>query len=141
MRPLSLLLIEDNPGDVRLIREALDSSDPRRQLDVVGDGEQALAYLRKESPYASARKPDVIFLDLNLPRKDGREVLHEIKRDDTLRRIPVVVLTTSDADRDVCHAYDLHANCYVRKPADLDEFMGVIHACENFWLQIVRLPR
>lgn len=141
IRPLHVLLVEDNPGDVRLMREALRNGSSSRKLDAVEDGEEALAYLRKEHPYASAPKPDLIFLDLNLPKKDGREVLSEIKRDESLRRIPVVVLTTSEAERDIFRVYDLHANCYIKKPTDLDEYMEVIRACENFWLHIVRLPR
>lgn len=140
IRPLNVLLVEDNPGDIRLMREALREG-AHKKLDAVEDGEEALAYLRREVPYADAPKPDLIFLDLNLPKKDGREVLHEIKRDDQLKRIPVVILTTSEAERDVSRAYDLHANCYVKKPTDLDEYMSVIRACENFWLHIVRLPR
>lgn len=141
IRPLNVLLVEDNPGDIRLMREALRDGSTRKKLDAVEDGEEALAYLRREAKYADAPKPDLIFLDLNLPKKDGREVLNEIKRDDQLRRIPVVILTTSEAERDVARAYELHANCYIKKPTDLDEYMEVIRACENFWLHIVRLPR
>jgi chemotaxis family two-component system response regulator Rcp1 len=140
-RPLHVLLVEDNPGDVRLMREALRNGGSARKLEAVEDGEEALAYLRRQHPYGGAPKPDLIFLDLNLPKKDGREVLLEIKQDDALRRIPVVVLTTSEAERDIARVYDLHANCYVKKPTDLDEYMEVIRACENFWLHIVRLPR
>ena len=140
-RPVHVLLVEDNPGDVRLMREALRNGDPAKRLDAVEDGEEALAYLRRLHPYSQVPKPDLIFLDLNLPKKDGREVLSEIKQDDALRRIPVVVLTTSEAERDILRVYDLHANCYVKKPTDLDEYMEVIRACENFWLHIVRLPR
>jgi two-component system, chemotaxis family, response regulator Rcp1 len=140
-RPVHVLLVEDNPGDVRLMREALRNGDSGKRLDAVEDGEEALAYLRRQHPYGSAPKPDLIFLDLNLPKKDGREVLLEIKQDELLRRIPVVVLTTSEAERDILRVYDLHANCYVKKPTDLDEYMEVIRACENFWLHIVSLPR
>lgn len=140
-RPLNVLLVEDNPGDVRLMREALRNGGSQKRLDAVEDGEEALAYLRRMPPYGDAPKPDIIFLDLNLPRKDGREVLHEIKGDESLRRIPVIVLTTSEAERDIYRVYDLHANCYVKKPTDLDEYMEVIRACENFWLHVVRLPR
>jgi two-component system, chemotaxis family, response regulator Rcp1 len=140
IRPLNVLLVEDNPGDIRLMREALRDG-LTKKLDAVEDGEEALAYLRRQAPYANAPKPDLIFLDLNLPKKDGREVLNEIKRDDVLRRIPVVILTTSEAERDISRAYELHANCYIKKPTDLDEYMEVIRACENFWLHIVRLPR
>ena len=141
IRLLNVLLVEDNPGDIRLMREALRDGVAKKKLDAVEDGEEALAYLRREAPYADKPTPDLIFLDLNLPKKDGREVLIEIKRDDQLRRIPVVILTTSEAERDVSRAYELHANCYIKKPTDLDEYMEVIRACENFWLQIVRLPR
>jgi two-component system, chemotaxis family, response regulator Rcp1 len=141
IKPLNVLLVEDNPGDVRLMREALRDGSPQKKLDAVEDGEEALAYLRRQPPFSHAPKPDLIFLDLNLPKKDGREVLHEIKQDENLRRIPVVILTTSEAERDISHVYDLHGNCYVKKPTDLDEYMHVIRACENFWLHIVRLPR
>jgi CheY-like chemotaxis protein len=123
------------------MREALRAGNSTRKLDAVEDGEEALAYLRRRHPYTDAPRPDLIFLDLNLPRKDGREVLSEIKQDDKLRRIPVVVLTTSEAERDISRVYELHANCYVKKPTDLDEYMEVIRACENFWLHVVRLPR
>jgi CheY-like chemotaxis protein len=141
MRPLNVLLVEDNPGDVRLMREALRNGDATKKLDAVEDGEEALAYLHRRHPYTGVPKPDLIFLDLNLPKKDGREVLHEIKQDEALRRIPVVVLTTSEAERDISRVYELHANCYIKKPTDLDEYMEVIRACENFWLHVVRLPR
>jgi two-component system, chemotaxis family, response regulator Rcp1 len=140
IRPLNVLLVEDNPGDIRLMREALRNG-ATKKLDAVEDGEEALAYLRREAPYADAPKPDLIFLDLNLPKKDGREVLNEIKKDERWRRIPVVILTTSEAERDIYGAYELHANCYIKKPTDLDEYMEVIRACETFWLHIVRLPR
>ena len=140
IRPLNVLLVEDNPGDIRLMREALRDG-ATKNLAAVEDGEEALAYLRRETPYADAPKPDLIFLDLNLPKKDGREVLNEIKKDERLRRIPVVILTTSEAERDIYGAYELHANCYIKKPTDLDEYMEVIRACETFWLHIVRLPR
>src|SRR5436190_18341095 len=141
LRPLHVLLVEDNPGDVRLMREALRNGDSGRKLETVEDGEEALNYLHRVAPYDSAPKPDLIFLDLNLPKKDGREVLHEIKQDESLRRIPVIVLTTSEAERDISRVYDLHANCYIKKPTDLDEYMEVIRACVNFWLHVVRLPR
>ena len=140
-RPVHVLLVEDNPGDVRLMREALRNGRCGKNMDAVENGEEALAYLRREPPFREVPKPDLIFLDLNLPKKDGREVLLEIKQDESLRRIPVVVLTTSEAERDILRAYDLHANCYVKKPTELDEYMEVIRACENFWLHIVRLPR
>jgi chemotaxis family two-component system response regulator Rcp1 len=141
LRPVNVLLVEDNPGDVRLMREAMRDGEWFKKLHAVEDGEKALAYLRREGQYDRAPKPDLIILDLNLPKKDGREVLQEIKADDTLRRIPVVILTTSEAERDICRAYDLHANCYIKKPSDLDEYLDVIRACENFWLHVVRLPR
>jgi CheY-like chemotaxis protein len=137
---VNILLVEDNPGDVRLMKEALSGSIDYCRLLTVEDGEQAIRFLRRTAPFGDAVRPDLIFLDLNLPRKDGREVLAEVKSDIGLRRIPVIVLTTSEADRDVRRAYDLHANCYVRKPTDLDEYLSVIRACEKFWLHIVRLP-
>jgi chemotaxis family two-component system response regulator Rcp1 len=141
-RQLNVLLVEDNPGDVRLMREALRNGDSQeKKLDAVEDGEEALAYLHRRFPYTDAPKPDLIFLDLNLPKKDGREVLHEIKQDEELRRIPVIVLTTSEAEKDISRVYELHANCYIKKPTDLDEYMEVIRACEDFWLHVVRLPR
>jgi len=136
-----ILLVEDNPGDMRLMREALRSSEPHnKSLSVVDNGEDALAYLNQSGKYATASRPDLIFLDLNLPKKDGREVLAEIKRSQGLRRIPVIVLTTSEADRDVEDVYNLYANCYVKKPADLDDYLAVIRQCETFWLTTVRLP-
>lgn len=138
--PANILLVEDNPGDARLMREALAADGGLQRLAVVQDGEQALQYLNRAGAFANVPRPDLIFLDLNLPRKDGREVLAEIKYREELRRIPVVVLTTSEAERDVEKAYDLHANCYVKKPSDLDEYMDVIRACEQFWLGVVLLP-
>ncbi|MHB1286638.1 MAG: response regulator [Leptospirales bacterium] len=139
-RPAEFLLVEDNPGDVRLTREALQESKIRNNLNVVGDGEQALLYLRKHPPHTNALRPDIILLDLNLPRKDGREVLAEIKGDPSLRRIPVVVITSSEAEQDILRTYDLHVNCYVTKPVDLDQFIKVVQSVESFWLTIVRLP-
>jgi CheY-like chemotaxis protein len=138
--PVNILLVEDNPGDVRLMREALAANGTPNKLSVVEDGDQALRYLHKSGPFSKASRPDLIFLDLNLPKKDGREVLAEVKTDESLRRIPVIVLTTSEATSDVQRAYDLHANCYVKKPTGFDEYMQVIKACEDFWLSIVRLP-
>lgn len=135
-----ILLVEDNPGDVRLMQEALGQGPTPKRLTVVEDGEEALAYLGREGKYKDAARPDLIFLDLNLPRRDGREVLAAIKSNPQWKIIPVVVITTSDADRDILQAYDLHANCYVRKPVDLEGFLDVIRSCENFWLSIVRLP-
>jgi two-component system, chemotaxis family, response regulator Rcp1 len=138
--PIEVLLVEDNPGDVRLTREVLREGRIRNTLNVVGDGVEALRFLRREEPYADAPAQDLILLDLNLPKKDGREVLAEIKSDPVLRRIPVVVLTTSAAEADILKAYDLHANCYITKPVDLDQFITVIRSIEDFWLSIVRLP-
>lgn len=138
--PIEVLLVEDNPGDVRLTREALIEGKVRNNLSVVPDGVEALAFLRREGRYAEAARPDVILLDLNLPRKDGREVLEEIKADPALRSIPVVVLTSSEAERDIARAYALHANCYITKPVDLDQFITVVKSIEDFWFTIVKLP-
>jgi CheY-like chemotaxis protein len=137
---LNILLVEDNPGDVRLMREALKTNGGPTRLHVVDDGEKALCFLRRAGIFRNAVRPDLIFLDLNLPKKDGRDVLCEIKSDSDLKRIPVVILTTSEAERDIQRAYDLYANCYVTKPGDLDQYLDVIRACEHFWLRIVRLP-
>ncbi len=139
-RMVEILLVEDSPGDVRLTKEALREGKVRNTLHVVPDGVEALAFLRHEGRYAAVPRPDVILLDLNLPKKDGREVLAEIKEDDNLRRIPVVILTTSQDERDVLRAYELHANCYIAKPVDLDQFIAVIRSIESFWLTIVTLP-
>ncbi|MDO9151298.1 MAG: response regulator [Methylotenera sp.] len=139
-RQVEFLLAEDNPGDVRLTQEALRESKIRNNLNVVKDGVEALAFLRKEGAYADAPTPDVVLLDLNLPKKDGREVLAEIKSDPQLKRIPVVIVTSSEAEKDILRTYDLHANCYVSKPVDLDQFIKVIQAIESFWLTIVKLP-
>jgi two-component system, chemotaxis family, response regulator Rcp1 len=136
----NILLVEDNPGDVRLMREALASNGMKR-LYVVEDGEQAISYLKRAGGFDEAPRPDIIFLDLNLPRKDGREVLAEIKSNRDLRQIPVIILTTSESDTDIRKAYELHANCYVKKPTDLDEYISVVKACESFWLHVVRLPK
>ena len=140
-QPVEILLVEDNPGDARLTQEALRDGKVYNKLTVVPDGVEAMAYLRREGRYAGARQPDLILLDLNLPKKDGREVLQEIKADERLRRIPVVVLTSSNAEQDVLKSYGLHANCYVTKPVDLDQFIGAVKAIENFWLTVVTLPR
>ena len=140
MSEIKILLVEDNPGDVRLTQEALVDAKVHNQMFVVGDGVEALAFLRKEGEYRDTPQPDLILLDLNLPRKDGREVLAEIKEDQHLRRIPVVVLTTSTEERDVVKAYNSHANCYINKPVDLDQFINVIKTIEGFWLSIVKLP-
>ena len=139
-RPAEFLLVEDNPGDVRLTQEALKECKLRNNLSVVGDGVEALAFLRREGKYADVPKPDVILLDLNLSRKGGREVLAEIKADPVLRRIPVVVITSSEAEQDVLASYDLHVNCYVNKPVDLDQFIKVVRSIGTFWLTIVKLP-
>lgn len=139
-RPIEILFVEDNPGDVRLTDEALRGGKVINNLHVVGDGEQALEFLRREGPYAEAPRPDLILLDLNLPKVDGREVLSQIKRDPKLRPIPVVVLTTSGAEEDVCRAYDLNCNCYITKPVDLEQFIQVVKSIESFWLTIVTLP-
>jgi chemotaxis family two-component system response regulator Rcp1 len=138
---MQILLVEDKPEAVRLTQEVFKESQTRHYLQVTMDGEEALAFLRKEGEYAGAPRPDLILLDLNLPKKDGREVLAEIKSDDELKRIPVVVLTVSDAEEDILRAYDLYANCYVTKPVHLPEFIRAIKSIENFWLSIVKLPR
>ncbi len=139
-QPIEILLVEDNPGDVRLTREAMRDAKVRNIMRIVTDGVEALAFLRRQGQYADAPRPDVILLDLNLPKKDGREVLAEIKADPNLRRIPVVILTTSEAEEDILKAYDLHANAYVAKPVDLDRFITVVKSIEDFWLEIVKLP-
>ena len=139
-RPAEILLVEDNPGDVRLAQEALKDAGHPNRLSVARDGVEAMAFLRREGPYGDAPRPDLILLDLNLPRKNGREVLAEIKQDHRLRKIPVVVLTTSRAQDDVQAAYGLHVNSYIVKPADLDEFQRVIRSIEDFWLTVVQLP-
>lgn len=138
-RPAEILLVEDNPGDVRLTVEALREAGLSHNLSVAANGVEALAFLRRHGQNAAAARPDIILLDLNLPKKDGREVLAEVKADRSFRRIPVVVLTTSDAEHDVSQCYDLHANCYITKPVDLDEFIQVVRAIESFWLGIVKL--
>jgi chemotaxis family two-component system response regulator Rcp1 len=140
MRPIEILLVEDNPGDVRLTREALKEAKVRNNLAVANDGVEALAYLRREPPHEAANRPDLVLLDLNLPRKDGREVLAEIKADPDLRRLPVVVLTTSTAEKDILESYNLYANCYITKPVDLDQFLSIVTSIEDFWLTIVKLP-
>ena len=142
MNPIAIeiLLVEDNPGDVRLTEEALKEGKVVNRLNVVPDGVEALAYLRKEGEYASAETPDLMLLDLNLPKKDGREVLAEVKEDPELRMIPVVVLTTSRDEQDILKSYDLHANCYITKPVDFEQFISVVRAIEDFWLSVVKLP-
>ncbi|MDR3666107.1 MAG: response regulator [Ignavibacteriaceae bacterium] len=139
-KAIDILLVEDNPGDARLAVEALKESKIQNNLHVVTDGEEASDFLFKKGKYAKAKVPDLILLDLNLPKKDGRELLAEIKNDPALKRIPVVILTTSKAEEDILKTYNLHANCYITKPLDLDQFMKVIKSIEEFWLTIVVLP-
>jgi CheY-like chemotaxis protein len=139
-RPVEILLVEDNAGDVRLAREGLRECKLLNNLSVAEDGVKALAFLRKQGDYAQSPRPDLIMLDLNLPRKDGREVLKEIKEDDELKCIPVVILTTSKAEEDVIKSYSLHANCYVTKPLAIEQFITVVQAIESFWFTIVKLP-
>jgi len=138
--PVEILLVEDNPGDVRLAREGLSECKIRNNLHVVDDGVKAMAFLRRQDEYAKAPRPDIVLLDLNLPRKDGREVLREVKEDEKLRTIPVVVLTTSKAEEDILKSYSLHANCYVTKPMGLEQFLDVVRSIEDFWFTIVKLP-
>ena len=139
-QPIEILLVEDNPGDVRLTLEALKEGKVLNNLSVVGDGVEALAFLRQEGRHVDAPYPDLILLDLNLPKKNGYEVLREIKEDQSLRRIPVVVLTVSKDEEDILKSYDLHANCYITKPVDLDQFINIVRSIENFWLSLVKLP-
>lgn len=138
---IDILLVEDSEGDARLAKEAMKDSKIRNKLYHVLDGVEAMAFLRNEGKYADSPRPDLVLLDLNLPRKDGREVLGEIKGDDALKKIPVVILTVSSAEEDILKSYDLHANCYITKPIDLDQFMKVIRSIEDFWLSIVKLPK
>lgn len=139
-RPVNILLIEDNPGDVRLAQEAFKEGKLQIHLDVAMDGLEAINFLHKEGPYLHANRPDLILLDLNLPKKDGREVLGEIKEDPSLKCIPVVILTTSNAEQDVMHSYNLHVNCYINKPVDFDNFFDIIRKIEDFWLNTAILP-
>jgi CheY-like chemotaxis protein len=138
--PIEILLVEDNPGDIRLTIEALRDTKIHNRMSVARDGVEALAILRREGQFADAARPDVILLDLNLPKKNGHEVLAEIKADPDLKRIPVVVLTTSKSDEDVIESYNLNANCYINKPVNLEQFMTVVQSIETFWLTIVKLP-
>jgi CheY-like chemotaxis protein len=140
MRPIEILIVEDNPGDVRLTREAMQESKIIVSLQSVEDGVEAMAYLRRQGKYAAAARPDLILLDLNLPRKDGREVLQDVKSDDDLKRIPVVILTTSEAEEDILRSYNLHANAYVTKPVELEAFLHVVRSIEEFWLSVVKFP-
>jgi len=139
-RPVEILLVEDNPGDVRLTEEALKEGKVLNNIHLANDGVEAVSFLQKEGKYTDAVRPDLILLDLNLPKKDGREVLMEIKKDEALRRIPVVVLTTSMAEEDIIRTYDYHANCYITKPVDFDQFIKVVKSIEDFWLSVVKLP-
>jgi len=139
-RPIEILLVEDNPGDVRLTVEGLKESKVRNKLHVAGDGVEAMEFLRRQGRHVGAVRPDLILLDLNLPRMDGREVLAEIKSDPKLKTIPVVVLTTSRAEQDVLRSYELQANCYITKPVDLEQFIAVVRSIEDFWFTIVTLP-
>jgi chemotaxis family two-component system response regulator Rcp1 len=139
-KPAQLLLVEDNPGDVRLTRETLKDVKLMVDLHVVGDGVEAMAFLRRQGPYVNAPRPDLVLLDLNLPKKDGREVLAEIKSDPDLKRIPVVVLTISTAEEDILKSYNLYANAYVSKPLNLEQFAKITKAIEDFWFTIVKLP-
>lgn len=138
---VEILLVEDNPGDIRLIVEVLKEGKINNNLSVVEDGEEALAYLKREGSYQEAIMPDIILLDLNLPKINGTEVLAEIKKDPLLKYIPVIILTTSEAEQDILRAYDLHANCYITKPVNLEQFLTVVRSIENFWLTLVKLPR
>ncbi len=139
-RPIEILLIEDNPGDVRLTQECLRKSKIANRLSIVEDGVEATQFLQQEGKFAQSPRPDIILLDLNLPRKDGREILAEIKADQKLKHIPVLILTSSDAEADIHRAYELHANCYITKPIIFEDFIRIITSIENFWLSIVRLP-
>ena len=139
-KPVDVLLVEDDPGDVLLTEETLLGSKIRTNLHVVGDGVEALAFLRQEGIYADVPRPDLILLDLNMPRKDGREVLADIKQDPDLKTIPVAVLTTSSQDEDILKSYELHANCYITKPVGLEQFSTVVQSLEDFWFAIVKLP-
>ena len=138
--PIEILLVEDSPADVRLTKEALKEEKMHINLSVVGDGVEAMQFLRKEGKFAAASRPDLILLDLNLPKKDGREVLKELKADDNLKTIPTVILTISKAEEDVLKTYNLHANCYITKPLDLNQFAHVVKSIKEFWLTIVKLP-
>jgi len=140
MNPIELLLVEDNPGDVRLMKEAFREGKVFCRINVVEDGVEAMRYLRREGKYREVGRPDIIMLDLNLPKKDGREVLEEIKFDENLKRIPVMVLTTSSDEQDILRSYNLHANCYITKPVELEKFIHLVKSIESFWLTLVKLP-
>ena len=138
--PINILLVEDNPADARLIKEVFKDTKTKNRLYVVKDGVEAMAFLNQELEYVDIPRPDVILLDLNLPRKDGREVLKELKEDDVLKCVPIVILTTSSAEEDIIRTYNNHANCYITKPVDFDQFLKVINSIEDFWLSVVKLP-
>ena len=140
MQPIQILLVEDNPADIDLTREGFEVGKLKNDLHVVTDGTEAMRFLRQEGEHASAPHPDLMLLDLNLPKKDGREVLAEIKQDPGLQTIPVVVLTSSEAEEDVVNSYQLHANCYIRKPVNLERFMKIVSTVEDFWFTVVKLP-
>ena len=140
-RPIEILLVEDNPGDVRLTQEAARETKVHNNIHVVSNGMDAMAFLRREGRFGAVPRPDLILLDLNMPGMDGREVLRQVKSDDKIRRIPVVIITSSQAEEDILRAYDLQASCYVTKPVDLDQFIKVVKNVENFWLTVVTLPR
>ncbi len=140
VQPIDILLVEDNPGDARLTQEVLKDSKVKNTLHIVTDGVEAMDFLYRRGSFQAAPRPDIILLDLNLPRMDGREVLHAIKDEESLRRIPIVVMTTSDDDHDILQAYDLYANCYITKPVDFQRFIEIVKTIENFWFSIVRLP-
>lgn len=139
-RPVEILLVEDSKGDIGLIEEVFEDAKIRNILHIVEDGEEAIAFLRGEGEFSDVPRPDIILLDLNLPKKDGREVLEEVKSDDKLKNIPVVVLTTSKAEEDILRSYNLHANAYITKPVDFDQFIKAVKSIESFWLEIVKLP-
>ncbi|AQL41382.1 two-component system response regulator [Halorientalis sp. IM1011] len=138
--PIEVLLAEDNPGDVKLTQKAFEQGNVMNNLHVVNDGIEAMQYLRQENEYADSPRPDLILLDLNMPRKDGKEVLKDIKDDPELKRIPVVILTSSEAEEDIVSSYDLHANAYLTKPVDFDGFLEVVNTIEDFWLTVVKVP-
>ncbi|MGI9533990.1 MAG: response regulator [Thermodesulfobacteriota bacterium] len=140
-QPIEILIVEDNPGDARLAVEALTEGKIANKISIVEDGVEAISFLRRENGYSDAPRPDLILLDLNLPKMNGKDVLAIIKKDLELKRIPVVILTTSDADQDIFATYELHANCYITKPVDFDQFINVIQSVENFWLSVVILPK
>jgi len=140
MKPIEILLVEDNPGDARLTREAMALSKVRNNLHHARDGEEAMAFLRRQDPFADAPEPDLILLDLNLPKRDGREVLEEVKKDAKLVHIPIVVLTSSQAEEDIMRSYQLHANCFITKPVDLEQLNKVVQGIEQFWFTLVTLP-